>query len=55
MLCVCVHYVTLYPFGDGLAEQLHPVSHVLLIAGAELQWWTLCQDDLEGVRALCAV
>lgn len=49
-----MHY-TPYPFGDGLAEQLHPVGHVLLIVGAELQRRSLCQDDLKGVRTLCAV
>lgn len=46
---------TTHPFGDGLAEQLHPVGHVLLIVGTELQWRPLGQDDLEGVRTLCAV
>lgn len=44
-----------HPFGDGLAEQLHPLGHVLLVVGAELQRGALCQDDLEGVGALGAV
>ncbi len=44
-----------YPFRHGLAEQLHPVGHVLFIVGTELQRRPLCQDDLEGVRTLCAV
>lgn len=47
--------MTPYPFGDGLAEQLHPLGHVPLIVGTELQWRALCQDDVEGVRTLRAV
>ena len=52
-----MHNVSLppYPFGDRLAEHQHPVSHVLFIIGAELQWGALCQDDLEGMGTLCAV
>lgn len=50
-----MHYATPHPFGNRLAEQLHPVGHVLLIVGAELQWRSLCQDDLEGVGTLCTV
>lgn len=50
-----MHDTTSYPFGHGLAEELHPVSHVLLVVGTKLQWRSLCQDDLEGVRTLCAV
>lgn len=45
-------HVTRYPFGDGLAEQQHPLGHVLLIVGAKLQGRPLRQDDVEGVRTL---
>lgn len=44
-----------YPFGDRLAEQQHPVGHVLFVVSAELQWGALCQDDLEGMWTVCAV
>lgn len=44
-----------YSFGDGLTQQLHPLSHVLLVVGAEFQRRALCQDHLEGVRTLRAV
>lgn len=50
-----MHYTTPYPFGDGLTEQLHPLSHILLSVGTKLQWGPLRQDDLEGVGTLCAV
>ena len=43
------------PFGDGLAEQQHPLGHVLLVVGDELQRGALRQDDLEGVGPLRAV
>lgn len=46
---------TPYPFGDRLAEQLHPVGHVLFIVGTELQRRPISHDDLEGVRTFCAV
>lgn len=38
-----------HPFGDGLAEVLHPVGHVLLVVSAQLQGGPVCQDHLEGV------
>lgn len=38
-----------HPFGDSLAEVLHPVCHVLLVVGAQLQGGPVCQDHLEGV------
>lgn len=44
-----------YSFRDGLTQQLHPLGHVLLVVGAQLQSGSLRQDHLEGVRTLCAV
>lgn len=44
-----------YSFRDGLTQQLHPLSHILLIVGTEFQRRSLCQDHLEGVRTLRAV
>lgn len=44
-----------HPFGHRLAQYLHPVGHILLVVGAQLQWGTVCQDHLEGVRPLGAV
>lgn len=44
-----------HSFRDGLTQQLHPLSHVLLVVGTELQRRSLCQDHLEGVRTLRAV
>lgn len=44
-----------YSFRDGLAQQLHPLGHVLLVVGTEFQRRSLCQDHLEGVRTLRAV
>lgn len=38
-----------HPFGDSLAEVLHPVCHVLLVVSTQLQGRPVCQDDLEGV------
>lgn len=38
-----------HPFGHGLAEVLHPVSHLSLAAGAQLQAGPVGEDDLEGV------
>lgn len=38
-----------HPFGDSLAEVLHPVRHVFLILGTQLQGGPVCQDHLEGV------
>lgn len=51
-MCVCPHP---HPFGDGLAEHQHPVGHVSLIVGAQLQRRPLCEDHLEGMRQLRAV
>lgn len=44
-----------YSFRDGLTQQLHPLSHILLIVGTEFQRRSLCQDHLEGMRTLRAV
>lgn len=44
-----------YSFRDGLTQQLHPLSHILLVVGTEFQRRSLCQDHLEGVRTLRAV
>lgn len=44
-----------YSFRDGLTQQLHPLSHVLLVVGAEFQRRALRQDHLEGVGTLRAV
>lgn len=38
-----------HPFGHGLAEVLHPVSHLSLALGAQLQAGPVGKDDLEGV------
>lgn len=38
-----------HPFGHGLAEVLHPVGHLSLAIGAQLQAGPVGEDDLEGV------
>lgn len=56
MLNTCSkHNKSYYPFGDRLTEQLHPLGHVLLTVGTELQRRSLCPNDLKGMRTLCAV
>ena len=44
-----------YSFRDGLTQQLHPLSHFLVVVGTEFQRRSLSQDHLEGVRSLGAV
>lgn len=44
-----------YPLGHGLTEVLHPVSHLSLAVGAELQAGPVSEDDLEGVGPIRGV
>lgn len=44
-----------YSFGHGLAEMLHPVCHLSLAVGTQLQAGPVGQNDLEGVGPVCGV
>lgn len=44
-----------HPFGHGLAEVLHPVGHLSLALGAQLQAGPVSKDDLEGVGPIRGV
>lgn len=44
-----------YSFGHGLAEMLHPVCHLSLAVGTQLQAGPVSQNDLEGVGPVCGV
>lgn len=44
-----------HPLGHGLAEVLHPVGHLGLAVGAQLQARPVGQDDLEGVGSIRGV
>lgn len=44
-----------HPFGHSLAEVLHPVGHLSLAIGAQLQAGPVGKDDLEGVGPIRGV
>ena len=44
-----------HPFGHSLAQVLHPVGHVSLALGAQLQARPVGEDDLEGVGPIRGV
>lgn len=44
-----------HPLGHSLAEMLHPVGHVGLAVGAQLQAGPVGEDDLEGVGPIRGV